>query len=100
MHEFTLLPNQPNHPSVASEHYKMAETYDQDEFDNLPKALELNFDASSSKIHLTLFEHCDHLKEPVPLHLQYDYVPSAGFAPSELLWTILKGLRAAHADLL
>ena len=89
----------PNRPSVPLTHCKMAETYDQDEFDNLPKALELNFDASSSKIHLTLFEHCDHLKEPVPLHLQYDYVPSAGFAPSELFANVVKRVRAAHADL-
>lgn len=71
----------------------MADTYSEEEFDNLPKALELNFDAESSKIHLTLFEHCDYLKEPVPLHLQYDYVPSAGFAPSALVLATLGEIR-------
>lgn len=52
--------------------------------DNLPLALELTFDAASSRINLSLFEHAagGHGEEPVPLKLAFDYAPDSGYAPS------------------
>ena len=53
--------------------------------DDLPKALELTFDPSTSTINLTLFEHTTLSSQPVPLNLQYEYAPQCGFAPSGFL---------------
>lgn len=43
------------------------------------KAVEATFDAASHHIHVTLFE--DRRDVAVPLHLEFEYKPSMGFAP-------------------
>ena len=48
--------------------------------DDLPKALELEFDAETGQISLTLFEHTDD-KGAVPLTLLYKFSPETPYAP-------------------
>lgn len=47
--------------------------------DDLPKALELTFDANTNEINLTLFEHVD--DRAVPLEFKFKYSPETPYCP-------------------
>lgn len=47
--------------------------------EELPKALELTFDALTNEINLTLFEHVD--ERAVPLEFKFTYSPETPFCP-------------------
>lgn len=52
----------------------------QDGYEDLPKALELEFDAATGQIALTLFEHTAE-RGAVPLTLRYKFAPETPYAP-------------------
>jgi fatty acid synthase subunit beta len=96
-------PTQVIHPRCVRRvrlcHFDYADVFG-DQEEELPKALELTFDSASSLINLKVFEHTDLVPEPVPLSLDFEYHPEAGYAPiQEVVQGRNRAIKAAYWQL-
>lgn len=77
---FALLPPHSLPGTYGSDMVQATEDYD-----DLPLAIELDFDPSTSRIDLRLFEHTEQPGQaPIPLELAFTYNPETPFAPRTL----------------